>query len=95
METLLLKKEGDVERWNDDRLDELSRRMDAGFGEMREGFAKVDQEMKEGFAQINARLSELATRKEVQALDDRLFTLICALIVVIGGIIGTLIVINS
>jgi hypothetical protein len=27
----LLEKEGDVENWNDDRLDELSRRIDAGF----------------------------------------------------------------
>jgi hypothetical protein len=38
----LLEKEGTVENWNDDRLDELSRRMDAGFKEMREGFARVD-----------------------------------------------------
>jgi hypothetical protein len=91
----LLEREADMENWNDERLDELSRHMDAGFKEMREGFAKVDQEMKEGFARIDARLSDLATRKEVQAVDDRLFTLICALFVVIGGIIGTLIVINS
>ena len=31
-----------MENWNDDRLDELSRRMDAGFKEMREGFAQID-----------------------------------------------------
>lgn len=30
----LLEREGQVENWNDDRLDELSRRMDAGFAEM-------------------------------------------------------------
>ncbi|HEX5527567.1 MAG TPA: hypothetical protein VFX44_10285 [Solirubrobacterales bacterium] len=52
----LLEKEGKVERWNDDRLDELSRRMDNGFKEMRDGFARVDREMKEGFAQVNDRL---------------------------------------
>ena len=84
-----------MESWNDERLDELSRRMDAGFKEMREGFARVDQEMKKSFARIEASLSELATRKEVQAVDDRLFTLICALIVAISGIVGTLIVING
>jgi hypothetical protein len=28
--------------WNDDRLDELSRRVDDGFKEMRQGFARVD-----------------------------------------------------
>lgn len=38
----LLKKEGDVESWNDDRLNELSRRVDDGFKEMRESFARVD-----------------------------------------------------
>lgn len=38
----LLEKEGKVERWNDDRLDELSRRMDDGFKEMREGFAQLN-----------------------------------------------------
>lgn len=38
----LLEKERDVENWNDDRLDELSRRMDNGFKEMREGFAGVN-----------------------------------------------------
>ncbi len=38
----LLEKEGKVENWNDDRLDELSRRMDAGFKEMRDGFAQMD-----------------------------------------------------
>lgn len=84
----LLEKEGDVENWNDERLDELSRRMDAGFNEMRKGFARIEHEMKEGFA-------DAATRKEVQAIDDRLFTLICALLVAISGIIGTLIVING
>jgi hypothetical protein len=87
----LLEKEGKVESWNNERMDELSRRMDAGFGEMRDGFAKMNQEMKK----IDARLAELATRKEVQAVDDRVFMLICSLFVVIGGIIGTLIVVNG
>ena len=29
----LLEKEGDVENWNDERMDELSRRVDAGLDE--------------------------------------------------------------
>ena len=32
-----------MDSWNDERLDELSRRMDAGFEEMREGFARMDE----------------------------------------------------
>jgi hypothetical protein len=55
----LLEKEGKVENWNDDRLDELSRRMDGGFKEMRDGFARVDKEMKEGFAGVNDRIDKL------------------------------------
>lgn len=35
--------ERQMDNWNDDRLDELSRRMDEGFKEMREGFARVDR----------------------------------------------------
>ncbi|MGN6814790.1 MAG: hypothetical protein ACTHK3_01725 [Solirubrobacterales bacterium] len=51
----LLEKEGTVENWNDDRLDELSGRMDAGFKEMREGFARVD----ERFERISDRLDRM------------------------------------
>ena len=61
----LLEKEGTMESWNDERLDELSGRMDTGFKEMREGFARVDREMKEGFAQINRKLDQLPTREEI------------------------------
>ena len=32
-----------MDSWNDARLDEMSRRMDAGFKEMREGFARMDE----------------------------------------------------
>jgi hypothetical protein len=58
----LLEKEADVESWNDDRMDELSRRTDAGFKEMREGFARVDREMKEGFANVDRRFERINSR---------------------------------
>ncbi len=71
----LLEREGDVvDSWNDARLDELSRRMDAGFNEMRKGFARIEQEIK-----------GLATRKEVQALDDRIFKLMIMMLVFCGS----------
>jgi hypothetical protein len=54
----LLEKEGTVENWNDDRLDELSGRVDAGFKEMREGFARVDVR----FAQMDAKFDRLGAR---------------------------------
>ncbi|MGN6258936.1 MAG: hypothetical protein ACTHN3_14505 [Solirubrobacterales bacterium] len=54
----LLEKEGNVENWNDDRLDELSRRVDNGFKEMREGFARVDVR----FAQVDAKIDRIGGR---------------------------------
>jgi hypothetical protein len=76
----LLEKEGEVENWNDDRLDELSGRVDSGFKEMREGFARVDREMKEGFARVDAKFDR------VDARFDKLFI---AIITVGGGFAAT------
>jgi hypothetical protein len=70
----LLEKEGTVESWNDERLDELSRRMDAGFTEMRQGFSRLEHEMKVGFAEV----------------DSRIFRLMIMLLVFCGGLVTTL-----
>lgn len=75
-----------VENWNDDRLDELARRMDAGFSEMREGFARIEQEVKA----IEQGMRGLATRNEVQALDNRIFKLMIMMLVFCGGLVTTL-----
>lgn len=65
----LLEREGNVESWNDERLNELSQTMKEGFAksgrEMKEGFARVDREMKEGFAQMHRKLDQLPTREEI------------------------------
>lgn len=49
-----------MERWNDDRLDELSRHVDEGFKEMREGFARVDQR----FERVEQRFERVEQRFE-------------------------------
>jgi tetrahydromethanopterin S-methyltransferase subunit G len=65
-----LKERDQVESWNDDRLDELSGRVDDGFKavdqrfnrveqEVKDGFAKVDREMKAGFAKIDERFEKV------------------------------------
>ncbi|HEX8049943.1 MAG TPA: hypothetical protein VF504_00625 [Solirubrobacterales bacterium] len=82
----LLEKEGNVESWNDERMDELSRRVEAGFNEMREGFVRIEQEMKG----IEKGMKGLATRNEVQALDDRLFKLMIMMLVFCGGLVTTM-----
>jgi hypothetical protein len=86
-----LKMDPQTNSWNDDRLDELSRRTDEGFKEMREGFARVDREMKEikdGFAQVPTR-EEMSQRfSQLDARFDRLHhTLIVAGATVVAAVL--------
>jgi len=64
----LLEKEGDVESWNDERMDELSRRMDAGFEKAatkvelmatNEEMNRRFDGMESQFGRINDRLDKL------------------------------------
>jgi len=76
----LLEKEVDVESWNDERLDEMSRRMDAGFEEMREGFARIDQ-----------KFELVAKNEDLQFLSSRFDRLQNTLLIIGGGLLGTVI----
>lgn len=64
-----------MDNWNDERLDELSRRMDSGFEEMRESFKAIRsemvtrEEMKELIASINVRFD--AVDKRFDGVDKR------------------------
>jgi hypothetical protein len=66
----LLEKEGDVESWNDERMDELSRRMDAGFEkaatkeEMNLHFDGQAKEMNRRFDEMNQRFAEGTSRSQ-------------------------------
>jgi hypothetical protein len=53
----LLEKEGDVESWNDERLDELSRRMDAGFER-----TATKEELNLRFGEVDRRFNEVGKR---------------------------------
>lgn len=79
----LLERGTDVENWNDERMDELSRRMDAGFekaatkveltavkNEMNLRFDGVDGAMKERFAEVNRDTAEV--KHELHRVNDRL-----------------------
>lgn len=59
----LLERGTDVESWNDERMDELSRRVDAGF-------EKFDRAMKERFAEVNRDSGEV--KHELHRVNDRL-----------------------
>lgn len=86
-----------MENWNDDRLDELSRRINAGFEEtkreMKEGFAKVDGEMKEGFNRLERTMSDgfAQVNERFAQTDGRIDRLMLTLLIGALGIIGALI----
>ncbi len=67
----LLEKEGDVESWNDERLDELSRRMDKGFEEAatKVELAALKDEMTLRFGEVDRRLDEVTYG--VRSLGER------------------------
>jgi hypothetical protein len=58
----LLEKEGNVDSWNDERMDELSGRVDAGFKEMRDGFARVDARFERLGTRLDARFDKIDAR---------------------------------
>jgi hypothetical protein len=55
----LLEREADMESWNDERMDELSRRMDAGFEQ-----TATKAEVKQGFSEVNRRFDESVVRSK-------------------------------
>ena len=85
----LLEKEGDVESWNDERLDELSRRMDAGFEKTatKVELTAVKDEMNLRFGEVDARFNRFEKTMETQfgRINDRLDKVTFAII----GILGT------
>jgi hypothetical protein len=58
----LLEKEENVESWNEERMDELSGRVDDGFKEMREGFARVDARFERLHTRLDARFDKIDAR---------------------------------
>jgi tetrahydromethanopterin S-methyltransferase subunit G len=51
-----------VNSWNDDRLDELNRRVDNGFKAVDKRFEKIEQESKEAFAKVDKRFEKIEER---------------------------------
>ena len=72
------------ERWTDERIDDLSMRVDRGFAdlksEMKEGFAKVDkrfEQVDKRFEQVDKRFERIDKRfeqvdKRFERIEDRL-----------------------
>jgi hypothetical protein len=84
----LLEKEGTVESWNDERLDELSHRMDIGFEKTatKVELAATKGEMYRRFDEVDARLGRF--ERTVEAGFDRLSGRLDKLTFGIIGILG-------
>jgi hypothetical protein len=87
----LLEREGQVESWNDDRLDELSRRIGAGFDRV-----ATKAEMNQRFDDVNRRFAEVGKRfdtieSHLLHINERLDRLNNTLLVAAFGVIAALI----
>jgi hypothetical protein len=94
MEALLVK-EADVESWNDERLDELSRRMDSGFEKMatKVELTALRDEANLRFDEVNRRFGEVGKRfdkvdTQLLHIHDRLDRLNHTLLVGACGVIA-------
>lgn len=86
----LLEKEGDVDSWNDERLDELSQTMKEGFAKVDKRFEQVDKR----FELVDQRFTSLEgqIQRGFERLDDRIFKLMIMMLVFCGGLVTTLLV---
>ena len=88
----LLETEGDVENWNDERLDELSRRIDKGFEETatKVELTAVKDEVNLRFSDVDRRLDEVTAgvRYLGERFDRLQNTLMIGLIGLIAAIAG-------
>jgi uncharacterized membrane-anchored protein len=79
------------ESWTDERMDDLSQRMDRGFdqvrAEMNRGFERADKDMRHGFNQVDEEMRDL--RAEMNTRFDALQqTMILAAAGVIASLVG-------
>lgn len=94
------------ESWTDDRLDDLAKRMDAGFervdvdlrelrGEMKAGFERVDGEFRASRGEVRSEMGQLDARiGELNARFDACYRVLLkssvSTVVALLGLIGTL-----
>jgi hypothetical protein len=69
------------EKWTDDRLDDLNKKVE-------DGFARLDKKIDDGFARVDADIREIRTdmNSRFEALNR---TLIGAAAVVVAAVIGS------
>ena len=83
------------EKWTDERLDDLNKKVDQGFVDLKAEMKEFKAEMKEGFDRMEARFGERFddVDKRLVRLEDAYFTLNRTMwtgtCMIIAGLIGT------
>jgi hypothetical protein len=81
------------EKWTDERLDDLSKKVDQGFtdlrAEMEEGFDRVEAQSDHRFKDVDRRFNEVSSR--LGRLEDGFFALNRTLAIGLFAVVGTLI----
>jgi hypothetical protein len=94
MEALLEREEEQVERWNDDRLDELSQTMKDGFAQINQKLDRLPtrEEIDAGFEAVHRETNQRfeATDRRIDRLNLRLEHMVWAIVAAAGGLIGNL-----
>jgi ribosome recycling factor len=82
------------EAWTDERLDDLNKKVDDGFSEMRIELRAIRSEMKGEFQAIRAEMSGefQGVRGEIQGVRDEIAAMNRNLIQLTWGLIGTVFV---
>ena len=76
------------EKWTDERLDDLNKKVDQGFSDMKDVIADTKAEMRTGFARVDAEIREL--RSEMNArFEAANRNLIAVTVAIIAAIIGS------
>ncbi|HEX7278630.1 MAG TPA: hypothetical protein VF255_03300 [Solirubrobacterales bacterium] len=76
------------EKWTDERLDDLNKKVDDGFADTKAVIAETKAEMREGFARVDGDLKEL--RQEMNARFDAVNrNMIAGFFAVAAAIIGS------
>jgi ribosome recycling factor len=85
------------EKWTDERLDDLNKKVDKGFEEMKAEFKDVRREMNEGFARVDGEFKDV--RREMNERFDKVDASLQGLYRVLAGgafvIIAALIGLNA
>jgi hypothetical protein len=75
------------EKWSDERLDDLSKKVDDGFAradkKMDDGFARLDKKMDDGFARVDSDIREL--RHEMRSLQRTMYGSTVVIVVALLG----------